>query len=57
VGEPFYGNAAGNRLTSLLRKHILGAVDVLTAAKAGDQAALADAQAAGMRTPPRSLRS
>jgi hypothetical protein len=41
----FYGRAAGNRLTSLLRQHILIAVDVLTAAKAGDQAGLARAQA------------
>lgn len=44
--ERFYGKAAGGQLTALLRQHILGAVDVLTAAKAGEQAALADAQAA-----------
>ncbi len=41
---PFYGKAAGKRLTSLLREHILIAVDVLTAAKAGDAPALALAQ-------------
>jgi hypothetical protein len=48
IGEamaPFYGKAAGKRLTSLLRGHILIAVDVLTAAKAGDAPALAQAQA------------
>jgi hypothetical protein len=42
---PFYGSAAGARLTELLREHILIAVDVLTAAKSGDTVALADAQA------------
>jgi uncharacterized membrane protein YphA (DoxX/SURF4 family) len=42
--EPFYGEAAGERLTALLREHILVAADVLAAAKAGDGAALADAQ-------------
>jgi hypothetical protein len=41
----YYGRAAGKRLTALLRSHILIAVDVLTAAKAGDSAALARAQA------------
>jgi hypothetical protein len=41
---PFYGKPAGKRLTSLLREHILIAVDVLTAAKAGDEAGLARAQ-------------
>jgi hypothetical protein len=40
----FYGDAAGAKLTSLLRSHILIAVDVLAAAKAGDQQALAAAQ-------------
>jgi hypothetical protein len=42
---PFYGRAAGDQLTGLLREHILIAVDVLTAAKNGDAAGLADAQA------------
>ena len=43
--KPFYGRAAGNRLTAELRRHILIAADVVAAAKAGDQAKLADAQA------------
>ena len=42
--KPFYGKAAGNALTAELRKHILIAADVITAAKAGDAAKLADAQ-------------
>jgi hypothetical protein len=41
--KPFYGAAAGNKLTSLLRTHILEAVPVLAAAKAGDKAKLASA--------------
>ncbi|HEY8472605.1 MAG TPA: hypothetical protein VIL37_08210 [Natronosporangium sp.] len=41
----FYGRRAGDELTGLLREHILIAVDVLTAAKAGDQPALDDALA------------
>ena len=43
--KPFYGKAAGTALTGLLRQHILIAADVIAAAKAGDQAKLADAQA------------
>jgi hypothetical protein len=43
--KPFYGEAAGNALTEELRKHILIAADVVAAAKAGDAAKLADAQA------------
>ena len=43
--EPFYGAAAGRELTRQLRLHILIAADVVTAAKAGDQATLVDAQA------------
>jgi hypothetical protein len=38
--KPFYGDAAGNQLTSLLRTHILLAADLLAAAKAGNNAAL-----------------
>lgn len=41
---PFYGKAAGRQLTTLLRAHILIAVDVLTAAKAGDAPGLTRAQ-------------
>jgi hypothetical protein len=41
--KPFYGAAAGNKLTSLLRTHILEAVPVLAAAKAGDKPKLTQA--------------
>jgi hypothetical protein len=41
--KPYYGDAAGEQLTALLRAHILTAADVLAAAKAGDTAKLADA--------------
>ncbi|MCX5150002.1 hypothetical protein OHB36_25065 [Streptomyces sp. NBC_00320] len=44
--KPYLGEAAGNQLTTLLREHILGAVEVLEAAKAGDQDRLAAAVAA-----------
>lgn len=44
--KPYYGEAAGNQLTILLREHILIAADVLNAAKAGDSAKLAQSQAA-----------
>ena len=43
--KPFYGEAAGNELTRQLRLHILIAADVVAAAKAGNEAELADAQA------------
>jgi len=42
--KPFYGNAAGTKLTALLRTHINEAVPVLKAAQAGDNAALKKAQ-------------
>jgi len=38
--KPFYGRAAGERLTSLLTEHILVAADLLASAKAGDQDAV-----------------
>jgi hypothetical protein len=41
--KPYYGNAAGEKLSKLLRTHILEAVPVLAAAKAGDKAKLAHA--------------
>jgi hypothetical protein len=41
--KPYYGNAAGNALTSLLRTHILRAVPVLQAAKNGEKTKLATA--------------
>ena len=44
--KPYYGKAAGNKLAALLRTHILGAVDVLAAAKSGDQDATGKAVAA-----------
>jgi hypothetical protein len=43
--KPFYGARAGDRLASLLHDHITIAVEVLQAAKAGDQAAFDAANA------------
>jgi hypothetical protein len=40
---PFYGEAAGQALTDLLRQHIMVAVELIDAAKAGDQDKFADA--------------
>ena len=37
--KPFYGAAAGDQLTSLLRDHILIAADLVAAAKSGDAVA------------------
>lgn len=43
--KPFYGDEAGDRLTELLREHILTAVDILDAAKAGDSEGFEEAAA------------
>ena len=42
--KPYYGTAAGDNLTRLLKAHILGAVNVLVAAKSGDKSKLAQAE-------------
>lgn len=42
--KPYYGEAAGNKLSALLRDHIMIATGVVKAAKAGDKTQLADAQ-------------
>lgn len=44
--KPFYGDAAGEELSALLRTHITGAADLLVAAKSGDTAAIGAALAA-----------
>lgn len=44
--KPYYGEAAGEQLSTLLRQHIVGAADLLTAAKAGDSADVEAASAA-----------
>jgi hypothetical protein len=44
--KPYYGRAAGNELTKLLKEHILGAVSVLVAAKSADKNQLAQAETA-----------
>ena len=43
--KPFYGDDAGNKLTALLKEHILGAADLLAAANANDQPKIATEKA------------
>ena len=47
--KPYYGRRAGSRLTTLLKEHIGGAVELLQAAKAGDDAGFAAAKQAWYR--------
>jgi hypothetical protein len=47
--KPYYGRRAGNRLTALLKEHISGAVELLQAAKAGDDARFGTAKQAWYR--------
>jgi phage terminase Nu1 subunit (DNA packaging protein) len=42
--KPYYGEAAGEQLSTLLRDHIVIATEVVQAAKSGDKTQLADAQ-------------
>lgn len=44
--KPYYGEAAGDHLTSLLHDHIVLAAQILAAAKAGDSAGVTAASAA-----------
>jgi hypothetical protein len=43
---PFYGEAAGSRLTELLNEHVMITVDLSAAAKSGDRAKFSQADAA-----------
>jgi len=40
--KPYYGNAAGDKLTALLREHILIAADIVSVAKKGDMTAVGE---------------
>jgi hypothetical protein len=52
--KPYYGRAAGNQLTALLKEHIVGAVALLQAAKAGARLWSSNAAQSGTPTATRS---
>ena len=52
--KPFYGDEAGEQLTTLLEDHINGAVELMAAAKAGDRKPMKKAMQPGMATATRS---
>ena len=47
--KPYYGKRAGEQLTALLKEHITGAVELLKAAKSGDDAKFKQAKDAWYR--------
>ncbi len=54
---PFYGKKGGHALTDLLKQHITIAVELIEAAKSGDEDKFADADKQWDRTPARLRRS
>jgi hypothetical protein len=55
--KPYYGNAAGDQLTALLKEHITTAAEVVAAAKANDRPSSTMRTDVGSRTPTRSRHS
>jgi hypothetical protein len=47
--KPYYGKRAGEQLTALMKEHITGAVELLKAAKAGDDRKFGQAKGAWYR--------